>query len=529
VVARVTSTVRRPLGVALLAGIAWQLVTAALPIVLGWAIDHGIEEGQRSAIWLAALAVIGLGLAEAVTDAVRHRAENSASARVAAHLRAAVVGAALRARDEDRDRFPPGDVVARATADVDEVAELTDALGYSAGFALTAPVLVGAIAVIDPLMGAVALAGAVATALCVWGSAGTWQARSTAMQEAMGATVERAQETLEGFKTVRGLGAEGQALARFDAASRELRDRARSLSNLWIGFSPLLETLSFASVVGVLWIGGERVLAGDLGVGAVVAAVGLALTLATPVRALADWAVHVQGALASATRIGELLDAVPPAARSGDAVGGAPAVDLDGVDFAYPARPGELVLRGASVRLRAGQLALVRGPVGSGKSTLLRLIAGLRVPVGGSVRRTGSVLLVEQAPFIFGASVRENLRIGRRDADADDLADAVAIAGASELVAGLPDGLDTELDDRGATLSGGERQRLALARAVLAAPDVLLLDGATSDLEPAREARIIGALADRFGGGIVVVVTPNHATGAATTILVADGRAETAG
>ena len=167
----------RRIAAAVACGAGWQLVLILIPVVLGWVIDRGIEGGDRSAIWLGAAAVLALGLAEAVFDALRHRAENAASAHAAADLRDDVARAVLAFGDDERDRFPPGDVVARATDDVDQVADLLDSLGYTAGYALTTPVIVVAMAVIDPLLGLVALVAVVGTAVAVWRSSKLWERR----------------------------------------------------------------------------------------------------------------------------------------------------------------------------------------------------------------------------------------------------------------------------------------------------------------------------------------------------------------
>ena len=535
VVTRAVRRQRRLVGAAVACGTGWQLVLVVVPLVLGWIVDRGIEGGEREAIWLGALAILVLGVAEAALDAGRHWAENAASAYVAQGLREDVAGAVLAFGDEERDRFPAGDVVARATDDVDHVADLLDSLGYTVAYALTAPVIVVLMAAIDVSLGLVALAATAVTAVAVWRSTRLWERRSATVQEAVGATVARAQEALDGFKTFRGLGAEATALRRFDAESAALRDSSRRAARLWMLFEPLLEVLSLLTVIAVLWVGGEAVIAGRLGLGEVVAGLGLALLLVTPVRVVSEWTVGLQTALASAARIGELVDAAPH--RDKSAAQGEPgSLEAAGLVFAYPAR--SRVLENVDLQLRRGDVALLRGPVGSGKSTLLRLLAGRRVPARGMISLSGApvhrdqlrrqVLLIEQAPHVLGTTVRANLHLGRPGASHDELLEAAELVDAAEFIVALPDGLDTTIGDRGATLSGGQRQRLALARAVLARPGVLLLDAATSDLDPAREAAVLGRVAEHWRDGIVLIVSANPAASsiATATIEVRDGVAE---
>ena len=177
---------RRALTVAVLAGIGWQLAALCLPLLLGWTVARGIEDGETSAIWLGGLAIVALGAAEAGFDAIRHRMESLAYAHGSAALRHELVAAALRLDEDARDRFPAGEVVARATSDTEVVAELLDAAGYTLAQALTLPVAIAALFVIDPGLGLVALVSVAVTGPLLWRYTAVWERRSAAVQEAVG-------------------------------------------------------------------------------------------------------------------------------------------------------------------------------------------------------------------------------------------------------------------------------------------------------------------------------------------------------
>jgi ABC-type multidrug transport system fused ATPase/permease subunit len=272
----------------------------------------------------------------------------------------------------------------------------------------------------------------------------------------------------------------------------------------------------------VLWIGGHRVIDGSVGIGEVVTAVGLVLFLSGPLRTLGERVLTVQGALASARRIVEVLDAAAPADdddRSDPVPGHAVSLEVGGITVGRP--DDEPVVVGGDLTLRPGELVVLDGPTGGGKSTLLTALAGLRQPQAGELRLGGvaadewppdrwrrRVLLLEPVPFLFAGSVADNLTFADATATDDDIAAALTAA-ACDFVAELPDGLETVVGERGVTLSGGQRQRLALARAVLARPGVLLLDGATSALDDATERAVLEGLRTRLPATAIVVVTTN--------------------
>ncbi|MDQ2650118.1 MAG: ABC transporter transmembrane domain-containing protein, partial [Actinomycetota bacterium] len=291
---------RRILGGAVLGGLGWQLAGIVVPVVIGWTIDRGIVEGDRQAIWLGVLAMVGLGAVEAGCAALRHWMACRADMAAGASVRLALTDAALRLDEDAADRFPPGEVIARETSDGATVAGLFDAVGHTVAEAISVPVITVVLLLIDPALGLVVGLLIPVSIVLMWRSSVVWERRSAKVQAAMGRAVSSAQESVEGFRTIRGIGAESAAVDRFVTRSASLRDRSVEMGNLWLAFEPALQLVTVAAEGLVLWIGGHRVIDGSVGIGEVVTAVGLVLFLSGPLRTLGERVLTVQGALASA-------------------------------------------------------------------------------------------------------------------------------------------------------------------------------------------------------------------------------------
>lgn len=497
------------LAVAVGGGIVWQLVGVAVPLVLGATVERGIVGRDPAAAWSGAVAILALGSVEAGADALRHSAETRASARAIARLRERIAGAAVAFDPPARDLWPAGQLVARATSDADTVAGSVEAVGYTVAYLLAIPLIVGLLVGLDPVLAVAVVVAVGCSVLLTWRSSSVWERREAAAQEALADSIAEAEAALEGWKVIRGIGAEAGVVTRFTDRSARAAAATSRVTRLSITFEPVLGLLSAASAVVVLWLGGNRVIDATMTVGDLVAAVGLALFLVTPARAAGDAVVLVQRTSASTVRLAEVLDSVPaaPPATPPAASAGATLVAAHDVSFAYPARPERPVFEHVSLAVGRGELLVLDGPVGAGKSTLAAVLAGARAATAGTVERGGTALRLGPEPFLFAQPIADNLRLGAPDATDAELADALGIADADEFVGHLPDGMRSVLADRGASLSGGQRQRLAIARAVLARPDVLVLDGTTSALEPHRELALLARLGDAWSQGALIVVS----------------------
>ncbi len=342
--------------------------------------------------------------------------------------------------------------------------------------------------------------------------------------------------------------------AEFAARARRVRDvgiRTAMLQMLFITALTLVSSLALALVYG---LGGYYALRGSLDAGAVVALAMLLTRLYAPLTSLAGARVEVMSALVSFQRVFEVLDLEPLIREKPDArpvPEGGLSVEFDRVDFGYPSaekvslasleevatldtRGGEQVLHGVSFRAEPGQMVALVGSSGAGKSTVAQLAVRLYDTDAGAVRIGGTdvrdlaagslhraVGLVTQDGHLFHDTVRANLLLARPGAAEEDLWDALRRARLEELIASLPDGLDTVVGERGYRLSGGERQRLTIARLLLAQPRVVILDEATAHLDSTSEAAVQEALTEALAGRTSVVIAHRLSTvRAADRILV---------
>src|SRR5207237_113057 len=360
-----------------------------------------------------------------------------------------------------------------------------------------------------------------------WAYSRRYHARTERLQESWGETATLTEETVVGIRVVKGLGAGAPLAAHFRGRSATIVGRALDIARLDAMFMPALELLPLLGLLAVLWLGGRRVITGELSLGSFVAFSAYIVLLVWPFPVLGQRVSTLQKALAAGARLAEVLETEPQLVERRHApklprpVAGR--IQLDDVTFGHAGdRP---VLDGLSLDIAPGQSVALVGSTGSGKSTVAGLLARLYDPDGGRVLLDGhdlrelrlpdvrsAVALVFEETFLFSESVRENIRFGRPDADDVDVERAAKLAGATEFVSELPDGYDTILGERGFSLSGGQRQRIAIARAILADPAVLVLDDATSAVDATKEHEIRAALAKVMQGRTTLVIAHRPAT-----------------
>ncbi|WP_435830956.1 ABC transporter ATP-binding protein [Polymorphospora rubra] len=348
-----------------------------------------------------------------------------------------------------------------------------------------------------------------------------------------------AHESFDGALVVKTMGREAPETERFAGRAGELRDALIGVGRLRGVFDPLLETLPSLGTLAILLVGAVRLSQGAITVAELVSVAFLFTVLAFPVRAIGWVLAELPRSVAGWDRVVRVLDATGEMAYGRtelDRRGGAPAtLTFDRVSYAYPTgdddRPGQPVLRDVSFSVPAGRTVALVGPTGSGKSTIASLAVRLVDPTSGTVdidgvdvrdlagdSLAGTVALVAQVPFVFDDTVRANISLDRADIGDEDVWAALRLAEADGFVARLPEALDTRVGERGTSLSGGQRQRLTLARALAGRPRLLVLDDATSAVDPRVEAAILAALrgADRGGdpgaGTSILVVAYRRAT-----------------
>jgi ATP-binding cassette subfamily B protein len=511
---------------AVASGLLWQTGAVAAPLVVKYAIDHGIvtHDHQALVIWLAVL--LGVGLLEVVAGGFRHLYAIRNRANSDARVRDAIFAHALRLDASYHDRVGPGELLSRASSDSLHVARMMDAIGHTIGYVLTVVAVAIVMLVLDWQLALVVLIPVPFVTVGAWLYSRRYDRGTRELQEAWGEASTLVEETVSGIRVVKGLGAGDALLGRFRSRSAVIRDRALALARLDALFLPFLEMLPLLGIAAVLWLGGRRVLAGTLTVGSFVAFSAYVVMLVWPLRILGQRVTTVQKALAASGRITEVLEAEPALREPrrpqelerpvrGD-------VRLEGVSFGH--EHGHAVLDGLDLHLAPGESLALVGATGSGKSTVAGLLARLYDPDGGRVLLDGhdlrelrladvrrAVALVFEETFLFSESVRENIRLGRPDASDEEVRQAAVLAGAT-FVEELPDGYDTVLGERGFSLSGGQRQRIAIARAILADPAVLVLDDATSAVDATKEHEIRAALAEVMRGRTTLVIAHRPAT-----------------
>jgi ATP-binding cassette, subfamily B, multidrug efflux pump len=354
------------------------------------------------------------------------------------------------------------------------------------------------------------------------------------VQEGLAEMSARAQENLSGMHVVRAYTGEAAETAAFAALNERFKDQSLRLARVRGQLFPVMKTAASLGTLVVLWYGGNEVINGRLGLGDLVAFIGYLNLLAWPTMAMGWMLSILQRGRAALTRLEHILAVEPEIC---DQPGTAPLAAVKGeiefrdVDFAYrSADNGHAVLHGVSFRVAPGQTLAVVGRIGAGKSTLAALLPRLFDVSAGQILLDGrdirsvplrqlrrSVGVVPQDPFLFSATVRANIRFGLAD-DAEEAADdalvrrAAAVAGVAGDIAGFPHGYDTLVGERGITLSGGQKQRLTLARAVVGAPPVLVLDDALSSVDTRTEHAILGALATALRGRTRIVIAHRLST-----------------
>lgn len=507
------------------------VMTVADAWVLGWATDHVVVPAFRDGEIASGLlwAVLGLFMAVAVLRAVgivaRRLGAGLMQYRMQAHSRREVTRQYLSLPMEWHQRHPTGQLLSNAYSDVEA------AWGPIAPLPMAVGTLVMMVVAIIQMLAAdvvMALVGLLVFPAVVVANLFYQRLSSPLMTRAQGLRAEVseiAHESFDGAMVVKTLGREAEETERFSARARELRDVNVRAGRIRAVFDPTLASLPNIGVLVVLAVGVERVLSGATDPGDVVTVAYLLTIVSFPIRSIGWLLGEFPRSVVGFRRTQRVLDATG-AMPYGDVVLPAPAtgarLEVEGLGFAY--EPGIPLLDDVTFDVGPGRTVALVGPTASGKSTLTHLLARLFDPQHGRVRVDGldlrdlahgtlsdSVSVVGQTAFLFDDTVRDNVTLGA-DVSDEQVWAALRAAEADGFVAALSHGLDTTLGERGTSLSGGQRQRISLARALVRRPRLLVLDDATSAVDPEVEARILATLREDDRGSTLVVVAYRKAT-----------------
>ncbi len=495
---------------ALLSLLLVSVANLGAPQMIRIAIDQGLARGEIRPVWLAVGGLVAIALGRGLFNFLQGYLAERASQGVAFDLRDALFARIQRLSFSYYDQAQTGQLLTRLTSDVEAVRTFVGSGVVQ--FAASAAMLVGCAGLLlymDPVL-ALAELSSVPPIL--------WVLRRFMMrmrplfgqlQALLGQLNTTLQEDLRGLRVVRAFSGEARELARYGKTNAELKEKNLRVVDSLADSFPFVAFFSNLGLLMVVGVGGWRILHQRLTLGELLAFNSYLAFLLMPLMTLGFFAAGMARASASAQRLFELLDTAVEVADRPGAVALPPLqgrIELRDVRFRYAGSDRE-ILRGVSVTLEPGQLVAVLGTTGSGKSTLINLLPRFYDVTGGAVLLDGHDVrdvtlsslrsqmgVVLQDALLFSGTVRENIAYGRPEATQAEVEAAAEAAQAAEFIRELPQGYDTLVGERGVGLSGGQRQRLAIARALLTDPRLLILDDSTSAVDARTETAIQGAL-----------------------------------
>ncbi|HEX4493428.1 MAG TPA: ABC transporter ATP-binding protein [Acidimicrobiia bacterium] len=531
---------RRMVWVGVAAGLVWTAARVAVPTMVGIAVDRAIvKRHDNGALMRWVIAILAVGALQAFCTGIRRYAAFKLAYRVETDIRMRLVAHLQRLHFAFHDEAQTGQLMSRANSDIQQINNVVLLVPLTIASTVTMLLVVAILVYRSPGLAFFAL-----VSLPVLNVAATRFTRrmypvGLELQQRLAEVSSVVEETVSGIRVVKGFGAERRQVESLRVETDAVFERSIAAANLRAGFLPLIDLLPTLGLVGILWYGGHQVLSGHLTVGDIVAANFYVLMLIWPLRMVGMLLGQIPRAVSAAGRIHEVISTDPAISERAGAralpVGGPGELRFEGVTFAYGR--GRPVLEDLDLVIRGGEAVALVGATGSGKTTIARLVPRFYDVTDGCVLLDGvdvrdlnltelrrAIGIVFEDTFLFSESVRSNIAFAEPDAPMERVRAAARLAGADGFVSALPGGYETVVGQHGFTLSGGQRQRISIARAVLSDPRVLILDDATSSVDPTKEHEIRAALAEVMRGRTTLIIAHRPATIAlADRVVLLDG------
>jgi ATP-binding cassette subfamily B protein len=533
---------RVPLALGLVVVVVDTLLRLAGPFLIRRGVDHGIVARDEGALWSVVVLFILTAIAARTLHWYAATYTGRTGQRMLYALRIRVFAHLQRLGLDYYDREMAGRIMTRMTSDItalnsllqtgliQAVVQIVTFVGTLAVLATMSPRLtLVVLVVVPPLVGAT-----------LW-YRGKSNAAYTRVRDGVASVNASFQESVSGIRVAQAFGREQQNMAEYRTVTGEYLDARLDSQRISSLYFPFVEFLSVAATALVLGAGARMADGGSISPGTLIAFALYITTVFAPIQQLSTVFDTYQQAKAAVDKLRDLLGTPSAIPEAADAV--APArlrgeVDFDAVTFGYGGGASD-VLHGVTVHIPAGQRVALVGETGAGKSTIVKLLARFYDPTSGEIRVDGRRIrgfaisayrqqlgYVPQEPFLFSGTIRDNLAYGRPDASEAEVRAAAEAVGAAEFIRALPGGYDEVVTERGRSLSSGQRQLIALARALLVDPPILLLDEATANLDLATEAQVTRAMSDASVGRTSICIAHRLQTAHACdrVLVVADGR-----